>query len=420
MSPGRKKKFFFLSFWSESVSHFTSFLVNTTNPLFFQKKKGMEPSSGLFQGSLSATGDTLAFLSNVDYPRHQAADADSDVIETFAFGSSGAYGFEPNADGLEQFNDEREFDTSKHQVSTVNITIMADADREGAVWKYHEVPIFMMTPCATLTEDLSINRHRVVSLWHLNAMFRKKFMERASQKSNRLYNSRKRAPDNDLDGQFLPNTIAEFQKYIKFAGYKIANSEGDPDENPKRFYGHKTVVSAKLAGEINNVPNIWGNEVLKGQAVGFAVRWERIRDEVIRNWDGSEYCKNLPSDVDGFDCIQVVPVIAKQGRVPYGVTAKYRAESGKLLTQNINKHDGNTRELVFYDWGGGASKYFYREVPAHFIPVGTVIRRKGFPSDTDVQEAICTFSGYQKLASNYEDVDLEILPDGKRELWLCN
>lgn len=377
----------------------------------------------LFRGGLPSAPDNLGFMTSMDNPP-QPADIRGGYPDQFGFGASGVYGQEPQS-SLENPQNGKMSDTSKSQNNNVHISISAQADRSGAIWKYHDVPVFVIEPNRTLDEDHSVNKHRVVSLWHLNALLRKHFFcealeNEAAATRDGIRMSRKRPATDAVieDGIHIPVTIRDFQRQVKFAGYKIANNEGDPDENPRRFKGKTSILSLKLQGEINNVPNLWGNEVLKGQNVGFAVRRETLYDSVIRKWDGSQFEESLRHPERGWECLQVVPVIAKQGRVPYGSTAKHIV-NGVNLTESVNAHDGDTYEWVTVTWPGNRTVRTKMPCPAHFIPVGTIIRRKGFPSQTDVQEAACSFPAYNMLAAQYEDVDIEIYHAGKRNTWLC-
>lgn len=365
-----------------------------------------------------AQSDGFNFMANM-MPMPPTQLAYPSNIGEIGFSASATYpqaNFENMAEGPRQ-------DSSKHQNNTVNMPLAAKAPRDGVVFKYHNVPVFVVRPTSDSYEQDSLGTHQIFSLWHLNAMMRKYFLAKSVEEPFVSSGSRKRYGSDLLDDPWVPKTVKDFRARVKFAGYKISNEEGDPDTHPRRHRGAKTNIGVKLAGEINNVPNIWGDDLFKSQAVGFAVRWETINSSFVRSWDGAPLeTKNTQGT---FKALQIVPIIAKQGRVPYGATAKIRDPmSGELLTEHINIHDGNTLEQKSYKWRNARGDLESRvddnvEVSAHFIPLGITIRRMGYPSKRDVEEARCTFPGYQNMDKNYEQVDIEILPDGKRETWLC-
>ena len=374
-----------------------------------------EPLAGVSTAG-GAQSDGLNFMSNM-YEMPPTALAFPSNIEDIGFGTSASYpqsSFDNMAEGPSQ-------DSSKHQNNTVNMPLEAKAPRDGAVFRYHNVPIFVVRPESDAYEHDSLGTHQIFSLWHLNAMMRKYFLSKTEATKFVSSGSRKRFGDNYIDDPWVPKNLNDFKARVKFAGYKISDTNSDPDTHPKRMRGSKTVIGVKLAGEMNNVPNIWGDDLFKSQAVGFAVRWETIHSSMVKSWDGA--LLETKNTQGSFKALQIVPIIAKQGRVPYGATAKIRDPStGQLLTANINIHDGNTYETKRYGWiERGQEKQYEEEVEvgAHFIPLGITIRRMGYPSKRDVEEARCTFNGYQNLDKNYEQVDIELLPDGKRETWLC-
>lgn len=313
-------------------------------------------------------------------------------------------------------------DTSEKLSNDINVNLSGMISRGGAFFKYHNVPMFLIRCDPSLMETTSVNSHQLVSLWHLNAMWRKYFLVQSQNMAAMA--TRKRFATDEPQDAWLPKTIKEFKEMVKFGGMKISGLQGDPDDQFRSHRPNHGTIGTKMQGEINNIPNIWGNDVKKGQSVGFAVRWETLYVENIRDWDGSGFeIKNVATS---FKCLQIVPIIAKQGRVPYGVTAKIRnyADSKKpLLTFNVNKHDGNTSEPRRYTWRNNGratlSAPEETEVMAHFIPIGHVIRRRGFPSHSDVEEAIATFSGYHQLGKNNEDIDLQMFSEGKRFTWIC-
>lgn len=384
----------------------------------------MDPfAPGLFRGGLGSNQDDLGFLSSRNGPP-PVAEIRPGVPEEFGFGAAGAYGYETQMSDLTSLA-YNEMDTSKHASNRITISITANVDTENAAYKYHNVPIFVLSPKDTLEKTGAKNSHRVMSLWHLNAALRRKFLEKSFvQNSSFVGDSRKRGPDScNLEDLMLPDTISDFAKQIKFAGYKVANAEGDPDEAPRRFSGVKTVMMAHLQGELNNMPNVWGKDVRRGQAIGFSVKWVDLDAEYIRNWDGDLYNLANPGGKE-FRAIQVVPVVACQGEVPYGSTAKHgRTGDGRYKSAYINKQDGDTYEEidvpVVDEMGRQVDTVKQKRwISAHFIPVGKVVRKKGNPSEQDCQEACCSFPAYSDLAARYEDVDIEVLPYGKRFKWV--
>lgn len=304
--------------------------------------------------------------------------------------SGNAGGYTPSlptgADGA------RSQDTSGHTMTMITETLVSN--KNDATDEYEYAPLFVYSGINESTRP----PHDVYSLWHLNSVLKEETIKkqtRAPRKTNR---------SNVLDEEF-PTELVDFCRKIKFAGFQIASIQQHPQGNRENFTTHKRVFTVQFQGRLHNYPNIWGSDIHVGDTVAFAVKYVNMSSQQsMRAWDGSSLVDRMgPAQV-----LQVVPVICRGA--PMATTAKTD------FSYDINKHDCSSRKSHVIQFG---DKQHVVELltPSVIIPVGIIQKKMGFPSEHDVKTAISTARGYENLRKMRREVDIQLMPLGKRLKW---
>jgi len=287
--------------------------------------------------------------------------------------------------------------TSAYDSVMVTTSIRAEIDSEGAVNYYEDVPIFRVGARDSLHDSMK-NTECLLAGWDLN----QKIIEETEK------GVIKRKGRQDCLDAHVPTELSVAPDTVQFLGYTRASIEQNPDNSRSHFTHNSRLFTVQVQGEIQNVPNIWGQDVRIGQDVGFALVTKTVdtkRLRTSRKWDDSlRENDRIVSQV-----LQLVPMICDGGNVPLQHTflEKHRTYDSKKIT---------TFEI---DMGGGVKvpEPVALELPLTFIPVGRVTRKDGVVSEGEIQDAMEKVSGYNMLKMRGSKVSLQLMHMGKRFKW---
>jgi hypothetical protein len=343
------------------------------------------------------------------------------LLEQLGYTTSG---MESNTGGyLEQPASLRgqDVDTTEDEVSTMvsfNLQSKAMPGRND-IFKYENVPLFVLSSDAP-ERIRNPKLQKVFSLYDLNSVLRQK----AADASNTTQtHGRKRNADaislnkHDDSEAYREDwlSVGGVAKMVRYAGYQISALRQDPDMHPRRFTSSYRTFGCQAQGEIDNVPNVWG-QVKPGDTLCFAIKMVAAHETTYNKaskGDEGTWFRPAPDNSarSGVtEYVQIVPIVTDGTRVPYGHSDKDKFRCNSFETRKVIEIDDNGEQKTITG---------LMTTPAHIFPVGTVARITQVPSEIEAINARWNYTDYCALARDHSQIDIHLFsPRLKRELWL--